>query len=241
MEWRFIEPAPGQDFVELAGLFDVVMVADRRYLVMNNVWGALTPQTLLVDVRNGDFTVIRAEHDGGEQVASYPAIVIGCHWEISTDGSGMPVEVRRLASLLSSWSFTPIDSGKWNAAYDLWFSPLTDSTIGYPGGAEIMIWLDRRGAAPDGSLVETVGIGGLEWEVWFEGKKRDWVYIAYNSKQPVREVNNLDLLAFIQDCMRRGWIQRDWYLHAVEAGFEIWKGGVGLASRGFSVSLTRKD
>ncbi len=238
MEWKFIEPAPGEDFVELNGLFDVVRVAGSKYFVMNNVWGATTPQTLRVDVRNGDFTVVRAEHEGGDQVASYPAIVIGCHWGLSTDESGMPIEVGKLTTLTSDWSFVPIDSGKWNAAYDLWFSPITDSKVGYPGGAEIMIWLDRCNAFPDGSLIDIISLSGAEWEVWFEGKKREWVYIAYISKRPIRKVSSFDLLAFIHDCIQRGWIQKSWYLHAVEAGFEIWEGGAGLASMGFSVSLS---
>ncbi|MCS7286347.1 MAG: glycoside hydrolase [Anaerolineae bacterium] len=237
MEWKFVEPSGGHFFVELTGKSDVVRVAHSRYFVLNNVWGADTPQTIRVDVRNGDFTIVHAEHSARNRVAAYPAIIKGNHWELSTTSSGMPIKVGKLISLLSSWSFTPVDSGRWSAAYDLWFSPLSDSKAGYPGGTELMLWLDRRGAVPDGSPVTLVTINDIEWEIWFEKGKREWAYVVYVSSRPVYHVDNFNLLEFVMDCVARGWIEKDWYLHAVEAGFELWEGGVGLASSNFSVLL----
>lgn len=237
MQWRFIEVPEEQIFVELSGRADVVRVAHSRYFVLNNIWGAETPQTIRVDVRNGDFTIVRAEHDNGDKVAAYPAIIMGNHWELSTDLSGMPVRVSELNSLISSWTFTPVNSGRWSAAYDLWFSPITDSSPGYPGGTELMLWLDRRGVVPDGAPVASVTIGGIDWEIWFEKGKREWAYVVYVSSKPIYCVEDFNLLAFVVDCVRRGWLQEKWYLHAVEAGFELWEGGAGLASRNFSVSL----
>lgn len=237
MEWRFFEPLEGQVFVELTGKADVVRVVDSCYFVLNNVWGADTLQTIRVDIRSGDFTIVRSEHDNGDKVAAYPAIIKGNHWELSTSLSGMPIKVGKLASLVSSWAFTPVDSGRWSAAYDLWFSPIADSSPGYPGGTELMLWLDRRGVVPDGSPVASVTIGDMEWEIWFEKGKREWAYVVYVSIRPIYRVDNFNLLEFVKDCIARGWIKEEWYLHAVEAGFELWESGVGLASTNFSVSL----
>jgi hypothetical protein len=36
---------------------------------------------------------------------------------------------------------------------------------------------------------------------------------------------------------RRGLMKRSWWLTSVEAGFEIWRGGVGLSTTQFSVHL----
>ena len=41
----------------------------------------------------------------------------------------------------------------------------------------------------------------------------------------------LDLRALVSDAVNRGYIQNSWYLIGVEAGFELWRGGTGLASQ----------
>ncbi len=214
-------------------------IAEGRYRVINNVWGAETAQCIEVGLKTGKFTIMRAEHRNGNNVAAYPAIYIGCHWGACTNQSGLPLRVDALAQLYSSWKLTPIDSGRWNAAYDIWFSPSLTSTNGYSGGAELMIWLNWRGnVVPGGSRVATVSIGGASWEVWFADW--DWNYIAYRRVEPTTEVVRLDLKAFIDDAVARGYISPSWYLHAVETGFELWEGGAGLKSSNFSVSMATR-
>ena len=39
------------------------------------------------------------------------------------------------------------------------------------------------------------------------------------------------------NAVRRGYIRTSWYLIDVEAGFELWRGGAGLATDSFSVNL----
>ena len=46
-----------------------------------------------------------------------------------------------------------------------------------------------------------------------------------------------DLLPLFEDGGNRGYLDPSWYLIAVEAGFEIWQGGEGLAVQHFSVAL----
>lgn len=50
-------------------------------------------------------------------------------------------------------------------------------------------------------------------------------------------MSELDLKAFIGDAVARGYIRPEWYLHAVETGFEPWEGGAGLRSADFSVTV----
>ncbi|MCW2929205.1 MAG: glycoside hydrolase, family 6, partial [Actinomycetia bacterium] len=40
----------------------------------------------------------------------------------------------------------------------------------------------------------------------------------------------------VADAVRRGYISSSWYLIDVEAGFELWQGGAGLATNSFSVN-----
>ncbi len=51
------------------------------------------------------------------------------------------------------------------------------------------------------------------------------------------DVSDLDLLPLFEDAGNRGYLDPSWYLIAVEAGFEIWQGGAGLAVQDFSVAL----
>jgi cellulose 1,4-beta-cellobiosidase len=48
-------------------------------------------------------------------------------------------------------------------------------------------------------------------------------------------VSHLDLRALVADAVSRGYIGNSWYLIGVEAGFELWRGGAGLATDSFSV------
>jgi cellulase/cellobiase CelA1 len=41
---------------------------------------------------------------------------------------------------------------------------------------------------------------------------------------------------FFNDAVSRGYAQRAWYLTSIQAGFEPWQGGVGLAVNNFSVT-----
>ena len=50
-------------------------------------------------------------------------------------------------------------------------------------------------------------------------------------------VSGLDLAALVQDGISRGYIQPSWWLIDIEAGFELWQGGAGLATNSFSVSI----
>src|SRR6202034_176288 len=40
-----------------------------------------------------------------------------------------------------------------------------------------------------------------------------------------------------QDSVSRGYTKSAWYLIDIEAGFELWQGGAGLATTSFSVSI----
>jgi hypothetical protein len=50
-------------------------------------------------------------------------------------------------------------------------------------------------------------------------------------------VRNLNVLAFVRVAEGYGFIQPRWWLTSMEAGFEIWRGGVGLGTRSFSVRV----
>ncbi|MFZ5988829.1 MAG: GH12 family glycosyl hydrolase domain-containing protein [Bacillota bacterium] len=221
--------------VVLSGKYDMVRVNGGRYIVNNNVWGASTAQSISVNESTGAFKVTRSDHNvpSNGAPASYPSIFAGSHWGNTTSNSGMPIMVNNIGSANSSWSISPISSGAWDAAYDIWFNK-SSSTSGQPDGAEMMIWLNHRGVQPAGSKVGTANIAGATWDVWYANM--GWNYIAYVRTSPTNSFN-ADLKAFFNDAQSRGYVQGTWYLTAVEAGFELWQGGAGLSSNSFSVSV----
>jgi hypothetical protein len=65
---------------------------------------------------------------------------------------------------------------------------------------------------------------------------KGWTYIAYVRQTPADAVD-LDLRPFTQDAVTRGVVDPAWFLIDIEAGFEIWQGGAGLASTDFKVDI----
>jgi cellulase/cellobiase CelA1 len=121
-------------------------------------------------------------------------------------------------------------------AYDIWFSRAA-APNGQPNGAELMIWLNHHGSVqPFGSEVaQNVRLGGRSYDVWFG--KQGWNTISYTMTSPATSVSNLDIRPLAWDAARRGYLPKSWYLIDVEAGFELWQGGTGLATNSFSVSV----
>ncbi|WP_084959628.1 GH12 family glycosyl hydrolase domain-containing protein [Thermoactinospora rubra] len=213
-------------------------IQNGRYIVQNNVWGADTAQCIDVN-QAGGFTVTQAAHNNPTNgaPAAYPSIFAGCHYGNCTTGSGLPMraDAAGFAALRSSVSMTYPSSGTYNAAYDLWFDP-TPRTDGQNTGAELMIWLNKQGSIqPIGSQVGTVNLAGATWQVWFGNI--GWNVISYVRTSPATSID-FTVDTFYADVVARGYGQRSWYLTSVQAGFEPWVGGAGLAVNSFSFSTS---
>jgi Glycosyl hydrolase family 12 len=209
------------------------------YMVQNNEWGSGAPECVAVAAQGG-FTVAKSAiaNAAHGSPGGYPSIYRGCHWGICTPGSGLPVQASKLLSpgtVTTSWATTQPRTGSYDVAYDIWFNQ-APTTRGQPDGAELMIWLNHNGPIqPYGSQVGMATIGGRSYQVWF-GQK-GWNTISYSMASGTTSVQDLDIGKFVADAMHRGWIQKSWYLIDVEAGFELWQGGAGLATDSFAVNV----
>lgn len=216
-------------------------VAGGAYIVQNNEWNSTAPQCISTS-GGADFTVTSSSMDSptDQPPAGYPSIFKGCHWGACTPNSGFPIQVSALTSgkVRTSWDTAqPGGSNIYDVAYDVWFNQ-SSSTGGQPNGTEIMIWLAHNGnVGPAGSKVATVTIGGLTYDVW-SARQSGWNLISYALTTPRTSVTDLDLYGLTRDSVNRGYIQNSWWLIDVEAGFELWKGGTGLATKSFSVTVS---
>jgi len=209
------------------------------YTVQNNEWGSGAVECLAAGLPGG-FTVTRSAIANSTSGApgGYPSIYRGCHWGACTPRSGLPAPVSRLLSpgtVTTTWATAQPRTGAYDVAYDIWFNR-APRTSGQPDGAELMIWLNHNGPVqPFGSQVSTATIGGRPYEVWFG--KQAWNTITYSMVTGTTSVRDLDIGQFAADALRRGYIQKSWYLTDVEAGFELWQGGAGLATDSFAVNV----
>jgi len=203
------------------------------FVVRNDDFGGL-PECLsnVNDWSNFKVRTSKADAGGAESMA-YPNIFRGCSWGLCSPRSGLPARAGRLQKLSTSWYTTLHASGRWAAAYDIWFDRKNQIT-GQNNGAELMIWLNTRGFPADRAPI--VRVDHTRWRVqrWvvIRGGKR-WNYIQFRRVHPTNHVHRLGLVPFIRVCQRYGWIRPSWWLTSVEAGFEIWRGGAGLATTRF--------
>lgn len=101
---------------------------------------------------------------------------------------------------------------------------------------EIMIWFNRQGSIqPVGAQVGTATIGGRNWDVW-QGSNGSNNVISYVAPTPINSWS-FDVLDFVSDVRNRGAITSSWYLTSIQAGFEPWNGGIGLAVNSFSATV----
>jgi cellulose 1,4-beta-cellobiosidase len=220
-----------------------VPVAGGRFVVMNNNWGDSTTQC--ISATDDGFSVTSAAHNQPTNGApgSYPAIYAGCHWGTCSDSSsGLPMQASdsRFAGVATSVNMSYPGSGVYDAAYDIWFNKSQPSpSTGQNDGAEVMIWLNHTGSIqPIGSPRATVTVAGGSWDVWFgtASGAATWNVISYVRTSPTTSAS-FKVDDFFQDVVARGYGQRSWWLTSVQAGFEPWVGGTGLAVNSFTYSL----
>jgi hypothetical protein len=205
-----------------------------RYVVMNNRWGTSAQQC--INVTGSGFSIASQQGTGSTSGApvSYPAIYFGCHYTNCSPGTNLPMQVSAISSATSSINYTYVSGATYDAAYDIWLDP-TPKTNGV-NQQEIMIWFNRQGSIqPIGSVVGNATIGGRTWQVW-QGSNGSNAVVSYVAPSPITSWS-FSVLDFINDVKNRGAITSSWYLTSIQAGFEPWIGGAGLAVTNFSASV----
>src|ERR1051325_9917925 len=203
-----------------------------RYVVQNNRWGTSATQCINVTSTGFQITTQQGSNPTNGAPVSYPSVFLGCHYTNCSPGTNLPMQVSRIRSATSSINYR-YAGGTFNASYDIWLDP-TPKTNGV-NQMEIMIWFNRQGSIqPIGSVVGTTTIGGRRWQGW--GGNTGWNVISYVAPSPISSWS-FSVLDFINDVRNRGAITNSWYLTSIQAGFEPWIGGTGLAVNSFSASV----
>ncbi|MFY1690403.1 GH12 family glycosyl hydrolase domain-containing protein [Plantactinospora sp. WMMB782] len=228
-----VAAGPAQADVQICEQYGSTTI-QGRYVVQNNRWGTTAQQC--INVTDNGFSITRQDGQGSTSGApvSYPSVFLGCHYTNCSPGTNLPMQVSQISSANSSISYNFVGGATYNASYDIWLdpSPKRDGV----NQMEIMIWFNRQGSIqPIGSPVGNATIGGRTWEVW-RGSNGSNNVISYVSPSPISSWN-FSVLDFINDTRNRGAITNSWYLTSIQAGFEPWIGGTGLAVNSFSASV----
>jgi Glycosyl hydrolase family 12 len=202
-------------------------------VVRNDNFGG-QPECLAVGYKGPHFLVSRqAVRYRHREPIAFPDVFMGCAWGVCTAGGQMPARVSALRDPATSWQTSLHATGTWNAAYDIWFAK-HDMTTNQADGAELMIWLSTHGMGPARARILT--IDHTRWYLfhWIASQSGvSWNYIQFRRVHPVTGVTDLKLAPFIRAAERLGWVRPSWWLLNIEAGFEIWNGGQGLATKSF--------
>jgi hypothetical protein len=229
----FAVAAPAQADTTICEPFATATV-QGRYVVQNNRWG--TSATQCVTVTDSGFRLERADGstptDGAPK--SYPSVFDGCHYTVCAPGTRLPARLSDIAAAPTSVSFDYVDDAVYDAAYDIWLDP-TPRTDGV-NRTEIMVWFHHAGPVqPVGSAVGTATVAGRTWEVW-SGNNGSNDVLSFVAPSAI-DSWSFDVMDFVRQAVSRGLAADDWYLTSVQAGFEPWQDGAGLAVTSFSSAV----
>lgn len=231
-------PAPAFVVTRMCRPYQRLPAANRygeRFIIRNDNYGG---RRECISNTGGwpDFTVTASAAHSHREPAAFPYLFIGCSWGLCTPGSGLPARLRALGRPQSTWRTSQHARGSWDASYDIWFGrrPIT---TGQATGGELMIWLDSHARPAPRRQARIVWADHARWylDSWITTHGgRHWRLIQFRRVRPAWQVTRLDLTAFFRHLEKRKWIRPWYWLLNIEAGFEIWRGGTGLATNWFS-------
>jgi hypothetical protein len=208
-----------------------------KYWVWNNLWGdqTATDQAIWGTCNNGSSigwgTSYNKNTGATNQVKSYDSAVLGWHWgwQVSRATTGLPIQISTNRRVGCDWSFqvTSVGTVTQNGAYDLWVHDIPNPDWPDDPTDEVMIWLYRsNGAGPisnNGSPIQNVNLEGATWTLHrgvISGQWNVWSYVRNANATD----SSLNVMAFLQDLVSRGYLQGSKYLSSVEAGTEVFWG-----------------
>jgi hypothetical protein len=223
--------------------------------VNNNLWGqnaGTGSQCVRRTCLDGDDIAWETDwswSSAPSSVKSYASVVLGWHWGYHVEQTGLPVQASENRSVSCGFSYSVSQNGTMNVAYDLWLHSVPDPQWGRQGFPtdqptdELMIWLYRAGGA--GPIGQTQGppvtIEGTSWNLHRGEILGDQGEHLWNVYSFVRTENTtsatLDLMAFVDEVVSRGWMPGSRYLTSVQAGPEVFVGSGTLTTSSFGCSL----
>jgi hypothetical protein len=193
------------------------------------IWGSCQTGDLVAWGTSWNWTAGR----GG--VKTFASLVFGWQWGWKVSGTGLPVQISSGSAINCGWAYTLAQtSGTFNVAYDTWLHNVANPGSTSTPTEEVMIWLYRAGGdGPIGSRVaQGVSIGGATWDLYQGPGGSSWPVSSY-VRTPSATTAVINVMAFYDDLVQRGWIPNTRYVSSIQAGTEAVSGSNTLTTTGF--------
>ena len=172
-----------------------------EYLIHNNNWN---------DDAGGNTVITACDYDNWYLISDTPNhsdMSVQTYPNVHRDYNN--VAVTKITSARFAATGPRCTGCVYNIAFDVW--------MGSGLSHELMIWTDNWGQRPIGDIVDTVTIGGHEYQVWRYGSGDGGVF-TYLSTTPQLS-GDMPLSEFFKDVQNRGWnVATTWQ---VDYGVEI--------------------
>jgi hypothetical protein len=189
-----LNPSNAQDGITLGGFY----VDTDTW----NVAGYSVTQTMYVCDYNNWYVVAKMDNTRGDgAVKTYP--------NVHKDFNAAPA-ISSFSVISSSFGHAGPHVGIYEFAYDIWLNGVASN-----GSTEVMIWTDNFNQVPSGSVQETFTLDGRSYQVYKSGS-----YIAFVDGSNVT-AGTLNLLAFFNHIIAKGWIPSTSTLGAIDYGVEL--------------------
>jgi glycosyl hydrolase family 12 len=171
------------------------------YFIHNNNWN---------DDAGGNTVITACDYDNWYLISDTPNhsdMSVQTYPNVHRDYNNVPLT--RITSARFAATGPRCSGCVYNIAFDVW--------LGSGFSHELMIWTDNWGQRPIGNIVDTVTIGGHEYQVWRSGSGDGGVF-TYLSTTPQLS-GDMPLSEFFKDVQNRGWkVTTTWQ---VDYGVEI--------------------
>lgn len=234
-----IPSASASPALQMCRPYQYLPVANRlgeRFIIRNDDYGGLRECVVNSGARANFAVTQSSARSRAREPVAFPYIFLGCSWGLCTTGSGLPARVSALRDPHTGWDISARAGGTWDASYDIWFNR-ERITTGQATGAELMIWLNEHGRPAPGHHATIVWEDHARWylQSWItQDSGVKWRLIEFRRVRQASRVVHLDLSGFIRRMERRHWVRPRYWMLNIDAGFEIWQGGHGLATNWFT-------
>jgi hypothetical protein len=183
------------------GLASYSETGGGEYLIHNNNWNDNAGGNTVITACNYNnwYLISNTPNHSDLSVQTYPNV----HRDYNN------VALTRIKSARFAATGPRCSGCIYNIAFDVW--------LGSGLSHELMIWTDNWGQRPSGNKIDTVTIGGHQYEVWRSGSG-DGGILTYLSTTP-QVSGDMPLSEFFKDVQNRGWkVTTTWQ---VDYGVEI--------------------
>ncbi len=212
----------------------------------NNVWGTATGEILTSQIYlqsdgtfGWDWNRSQPQMKPGQKVIApiYPNVRIGgSPWEASPVRV-FPIRLKDIASARFniSYSYPQPPIGRFNLAYDIFFTETPNTSPNPHPPAEVMIWVNGTTTQPPDRYQGQFRDGTNTFKLysWVMSNGRQYYSFVLQNPPGLNATQTIDARKLLSSIP----LNPNWYIHGVEFGDEIWNGSGKIAIRDFRINL----